>query len=156
MGGWYYENFDDGEAQDWLSNEPTHWFVSDGVYYGRAEQPETWMRTWYGEEMWGDVAASTRTWRLGGQTYTTVVFVRASEDFDVGAETGNGYALGVGSNAFWVAKVVNNVFTMLQNWVYCPYLYGDGTPNDAVFSIEGIQLRVYINGILLWTGRIPR
>ena len=152
MGGWYYENFEDNEAQDWTPDVPAHWLVTEGVYYGRAAQPETWMHTHYSGELWRDIAAGTRSWRLGGQTYTTVIFLRASEDFDVGLETGNGYALGLGSNAFWVGKVVNDVFTMLQNWAYCPYLFNDGTPNDAVFSVADTHLRAYINGILVWTG----
>ena len=147
--GAYTEDFEDGLAQDWLSQNPAAWQVTGGEYRAQSGAEE-FMVSLYQGETWADVTMSASFRRTGSPDTAACLVLRASPDFLVEA-AGSGYVFQIsegGSYGVW--KQVNGNFSWLRDWLFSSAIVPGSNRLTAVAL--GSALRFYINGILVWSG----
>ncbi len=151
--GYYFEDFEDGLAQDWTPLDAAHWSVVGGEYQAAAGDYSTVMQSSYRVRTWQDASVSVRMRRTGGTSPVAAVFLRCSPGFDYANDVGSAYGVGInGDGSFWVIKWVDGAMAWLQGWAASPFLNTGETSNDVTLSIEGTEIRVYFNGNLAWSG----
>jgi Zn-dependent metalloprotease/subtilisin family serine protease len=145
--GSYTENFNDGLAQDWVTDVPANWQVVSGEYRAQTSGSE-FMTSRYTGRQWADLTVQMSCRRTGSPDYSAGVALRASTDFDEGA--GAAYVFQISQGGFYgVWKQSNGVFTWLQSWTATAL---NPVTNLLTAVAQGSQLRFYINGNLVWSG----
>ena len=148
LGREYFENFDDGQAQNWDEDLTDNWKVVSGEYRA-ATAVEDFMTATYAGSEWDDLSVEMKCRRSGSTTKAASVVLRASADFD--DEIGSGYIFQIntsGSYAVW--KQVGGSWSWLQSWISSSSIV-PGT-NTLLASAMGNNLTFYINGAPVWSG----
>jgi subtilisin family serine protease len=148
LGGGYFEDFNDGLAQDWHEDIDQSWQVIAGEY--RAQTTATdWMMANYAAKQWDDLSVQMTCRRTGNSGNSAAVTLRASSDFD--EYIGSAYIFQIATNgAYSIWKQVNGSWSWLQSWTSSPSIT-TGT-NTLTAVAEGSLLKFFINGTLVWTG----
>lgn len=151
FGHFYAEDFNDGEAQNWVPGNTSEWAVVSNEYRAAATSSKR-MGAHYGGAAWADLAVRALLQRKGSASPVAGVFARANSDFNWTAPSGSAYGVGISGDAqYWVGKYVNGSFTFFRSWTYSPYLKTDGQ-NEVILNVHGNVLEVYFNGNLVWSG----
>jgi hypothetical protein len=152
-GGSYFEDFNDGLAENWVGTPTAAWSVTAGNYRAQAGVTNALMQSLYLGQSCQDSAAQVLVRRTGHLGSAAVVLLRAGDDFNWATSTGNAYLLGIsGSGSYYVGKYANGALTFLQSWTTSALLNVGETTNTVLASIQGSSLRVYLNGQLAWSG----
>lgn len=153
LGGGYFEDFNDGLAQDWQPTVSSQWAVVSGEYRAMDTSQIYSMQSTYTGQTWADCAVQATLRRTGDMFTVARLVARASDDFNRQNSTGSAYSTGISSDGqYWVGKYVNGTFTFLQSWTFSPYLNTGETPNVVLLNVVGNEIQVYINGNLVWSG----
>ncbi|MCK5860874.1 MAG: hypothetical protein KAH38_00215, partial [Candidatus Hydrogenedentes bacterium] len=151
LGGWYVNDFEEGNAQDWMPVEEERWAVVDGEYRGWAQQYQTTVQSVYTGAAWQDIAMTACMRRTGSPDWVAALFVRASHDFDFATFSGSAYVIGInGNGAYYVMKVAAGGFIWLQPWTASAHLGAGDSTNTVTVSINDDRIQLYANGNLLF------
>ncbi|MBN2020454.1 MAG: S8 family serine peptidase [Sedimentisphaerales bacterium] len=154
LGGGYFEDFNDGLAQDWQPLVPSYWDVVSGEYRAMVGAAEVVLQSLYSGQLWQDCSAQVTMRRTGYLGSMAGLVVRASDDFSYPGRLGSGYGVGISGNQhYWVGKWISGSFAFLTNgWVYSAHLNAGEVSNVVMFNIDGSSIDVYFNGNLAWSG----
>ena len=151
--GQFVEDFNDGLAQDWVETTDPYWSVVTGEYRAQAGLTAVVMQSVYTGQRWQDCAAQVVARRTGYISSMAGLAIRASDDFSYVTEMGSAYCVGIsGDGYYWVGKFVSGSFTFLQSWTASSLLNQGAMTNTVLASVQGSNLRVYLNGSLAWSG----
>lgn len=149
--GTYSEDFNDGQAQGWTSDYAEDWKVVNKEYRAYFSSPSETisMVSTYGGSVYADFSYDVVV-RKEGDDAAYMVF-RATSDFDaLPTRQGSGYAFGIDDGFYFVYKIVNGEFTMIQGWTYSEYIKPDNEWNNMKVIAQGSQFRLYMNGYLIY------
>jgi hypothetical protein len=151
--GAYSEDFSDGLAQNWVETTDPQWAVVTGEYRAQAGAITLRMQSVYTGVRWQNSAAQVLMRRTGEIYSAAVLVLRASDDFSWINSVGSAYLFAIsGDGSYYVGKYVNGVFSFIQSWTASPLLNVGATTNTVLASVEGSNLRIYLNGSLAWSG----
>ena len=148
LGGAYFEDFDDGLAQDWDEDLDENWEVVSGEYRAQSSIRDFMFSRYLGQE-WENLSAQMSC-RRGGDIHNSASLVlRASSNFD--DLIGSGYVFQIvtdGQYSIW--KQVGGSWSWLQSWTSSPAI-NPGT-NILTATALGNSLQFFINDALVWSG----
>ena len=146
----YFENFDDGQAQNWSEHPNGQWQVVSGEYHAYSSISDT-VQSIYSGARWQNCSAEV-TIRESGSGGIAGLILRASDDFSFPDGTGSAYLLYIDdAGDFFVAEYVSGEYIDLWS-DFSPYL-NTGTSSNVVRVVaEGSTIKVYFNGNLAWSG----
>lgn len=144
----YAEDFSDGAAQGWQEDIDADWAVTNGEYRAAAAG-DGWMMAAYTGETWSNVFAEVSCRRTGPVGDAVAVVLRASPDFDPDG-TGSAYVFEISQTSYGVWKQVNGTWAWLRIWATTTVV-SNGV-NTILATAIGTQLRLTVNGTLLWSG----
>ena len=148
LGGGYFEDFNDGLAQDWHEDVDPSWQVVAGEYRAQKAASDFMMAN-YAAKQWDDLSVQMTCRREGSIYSSASVTLRVSSDFDDGV--GSGYVFQIVTDGYYsIWKQVAGSWSWLQSWTYSPYI-SSGT-NTLMAVAEASQLKFFINDTLVWTG----
>ena len=148
LGGGYFEDFNDGLAQNWHEDIDDSWQVIAGEYRAQSST-NNWMMAYYEAKQWEDLSVQMTCRRTGSTDTSAAVTLRASSNFDNGI--GSAYVFQITIAGYYgIWKQVNGSFSWLQSWTPSPSIT-TGT-NTLTAVAEGSLLKFFINGTLVWTG----
>jgi subtilisin family serine protease len=144
----YFEDFNDGLAQDWYEDIDQSWEVIAGEYRAQSSAGDFMMAN-YAAKQWDDLSVQMSCRRTGSEYTSAAVTLRVSSDFD--DIVGSGYVFQIvtdGDYSIW--KQVNGSWSWLQSWTGSPSITAGTNTLTAVAA--GSSLKFFINSTLVWTG----
>ncbi len=148
LGGEYFEDFNDGLAQDWDEDLDQNWEVVFGEYRAQSSGSDFMFSRYIGQE-WENLSVQMSCRRDGSIYNSAGVLLRASSNFDDGV--GSGYVFQIATDGdYSIWKQINGSWSWLQSWTYSSAI-NPGT-NVLIASAEGNQLKFFINDTLVWNG----
>ncbi|MBL7076161.1 MAG: S8 family serine peptidase [Kiritimatiellae bacterium] len=146
--GEYFNDFESGEAADWVPDQASSWSVVAGEYKAEVSGQD-YMVSYYAGDSWDDLSVSAFCRRSGSIYSAAGIALRTSVGFDEGA--GDGYVFSISaSGSYCIWKQIDGAFTWLQSWTSSAAINAD--TNILTASAEGTDLRFLINGIPVWDG----
>ncbi len=146
--GYYQSTFEEG-ADGWNAMPADAWAVTNGAYV--ASGSNGWMTSSYVPHSWGDATVEVLQRRSGATNASQGVALRTTDDFEVGS-AGSGYLFVLsGAHSYSVFRQVDGASTALQGWTYSPAI--QASTNLLSATASGDQLRLAVNGTLLWEGK---
>jgi len=148
LGGRYFEDFNDGLAQDWHEDIDQNWQVIAGEYRAQSSASD-FMMAHYEAKQWDNLSVQMTCRRTGNTGNSVAVTLRGTSDFD--EYIGSGYVFQIAiSGDYSIWKQVNGSWSWLQPWTNSPSIT---TGNNTLTAVaEGSLLKFFINGTLVWTG----
>lgn len=154
----YLEDFNDGQAQGWLPDNPAHWSVQGNRYRSYHASPGALqaMVSRY-DQVFGDGTYRLDVSKRVGAVFPKYLLFNCSANFDGGAGdadfVGSTYGVGVDNNrSFLVFKVVNGVLSTLKNWTYSSRVNPADSDDRLEAVVNGSRIDVYINGHWVYGG----
>ena len=153
----YFENFNDGLAQNWSEITDACWEVVavSNEYRASAGMLDTSMQSTYTGRKWKNCSAEATMRRTGDIYSMAALFVRATDDFDITTTpvTGSAYLVAInGNGSYLIFKYVSGTYFMIQDWTVSPYLNLGTYSNVVKVVIQGTVINVYFNESLAWSG----
>jgi len=152
LGGGYFEDFDDGLAQDWEEDVDADWGVVNQEY--RAYQPSpsgtNSMVATYSGEILENFCYEVKIRRAESSGYARYIIFRATADFEsYPVSTGSGYGFGIDEESYLIFKLVSGTITTLVSWTDSSYINPPTSWNTLKVMANGSDLQFYINGYLI-------
>jgi hypothetical protein len=154
LGGEYFEDFNDGLAQDWNEDIDADWEVTGGQYKAYKASPasaESMVSTYSGEE-YDNFTVEVKHKRDTLSGYASYLLFRATDNFETyPTANGSAYAFGIDESSYYIFKQVNGYLTTLVSWTESPYINLPPQWNIIKVVADGPNLSFYINGYLVTT-----
>jgi hypothetical protein len=152
----FSENFNDGVADNWVTDGSGRWDVIFGAYCMEGSSPTTNIARWtYYDGRWtyydGDSSDFTYQARVrktsGSQSAAMGLFFRSSD----GSITNNAYIFHINANgSYKYCKYVNGNFVYLSGWIFSSAINeGLDVWNTLKVVAQGTNFDLYCNGTLL-------
>lgn len=138
----FYDNFDDGDSEGWLSTEGTSWYMDDNRYCTAPKGGE--QRTLAGDTGWTNYTVSTQAELKQGKGFG--LYFRAA-----GGKKLNAYVFqydpGFGRGAFLFRQVINGreKSPFARNWAPKDYNWYNQVRNITI-QVEGNTFTAFIDG----------
>ena len=145
----FSENFNDGVADNWLTDGSGTWAVTSEVYCMEGSSPTTNIARWtYYDGDSSDFTYQARVRKTSGsQSAAMGLFFRSSD----GSITNNAYIFHINANgSYKYCKYVNGDFGYLSGWKSSPAINeGLNVWNTLKVVAQGTNFDLYCNGTLL-------
>ena len=145
----FSENFNDGVADNWLTDGSGTWAVTSGVYRMTGTTPaRSTVRYTYHNGDSSDFTYQARVRKTSGDTSSTMgLFFRSSD----GSITNNAYIFHINANGIYkYCKYVNGNFVYLSGWISSSAINaGLNVWNTLKVVAQGTNFDLYCNGTLL-------
>ncbi|MHC4497997.1 MAG: BACON domain-containing protein, partial [Planctomycetota bacterium] len=148
LGSEYFEDFEDGLAQDWDEDVDQNWEVVSGEYRAQSAGYDFMFSRYLGQE-WEELSVQMSCRRDGSIYKSAAVLLRASSDFDDGI--GSGYVFQIATDGdYSIWKQVSGSWSWLQSWTASGAINA-GT-NILRATAQGDSMQFFINDTLVWSG----
>jgi subtilisin family serine protease len=148
-GGGFFEDFNDGTADNWVTDGTGAWSVGAGVYHAI---PNTSLdRVYYSvyNQDFADFAYGVDVRRTSGDIYKSMGMIFRSD-----GTYNNGYVFHItASGAYLIYKIINGTYTwLIPSWTDSSAIHtGLGVWNRLSVCVEGSTLEFRINGTVVET-----
>jgi len=138
----HYEDFNDGQAQNWCEHANGQWEIQSGDYHVLPPS-SSYAQSLYCCMRWTDFDVQARIWRIGntGSSTAARLIFRANDEFSLPDATGSAYAVHVyGTGYFRVARYISGSYYSIH-YGYSTYLNTGTNSNIVTVVTKGPTIR---------------
>jgi hypothetical protein len=143
----FYENFDDGVADNWVDDGSGLWLLSGVNYVMQGGKTDSYTTSYYAEDF-GDFTYHVSVEQNDGDPLgRRGIFFRASNPSGFKYGYLNGYVLWIDSNGNWgLERNTGALFITIANGPSGDLYTGIGSSNTITVQCYGSEIRIYFNG----------
>jgi len=143
----FYENFDDGIADNWIDDGSGMWRVSGYTYNMQGNRTDSYTYSYYNDEFDDFTYEVSVEQNNGDLASKRGVFFRAQNPAGIKNYTLEGYVLWIDSEQNWGFERISGGYAYTLTSGYAPtLLYGLGNSNTIMVNCVGSGFEIYFNG----------